>query len=264
MATRVLKAMTEAYSLFSGSSGNSYFIKSGNTSILIDAGKSTSSITKGLRAIGSDLSDISAIFITHAHSDHTSALPVLLKKYGGYVYCSFDTFHHLTDGGIDPARLLHFDAGSSVQIGEIEVKSYPSPHDISGSVCYRAVCGDGTNIAVATDIGYVSDEVFDCLYGSDAAVVESNHDVSMLKNGPYPQFLKSRILSDMGHLSNDGCARLLPRLAMGGTGIFVLGHLSAENNDAVLARRCAERALEGSGCTVRVALRSEVVEICKK
>ena len=256
--------MTEAYSLFSGSSGNSSFIKSGNTSILVDAGKNTKSIVKALDIIGAALEDISAILITHAHSDHISALPVLLKKYKGRIFCSFDTFHHLTEAGIDGERIDHFDFGDTLVFDNITVKAYPTPHDISGSACYRFECDDATNIAIATDIGYVSDEVFECLYGADAALIESNHDMVMLRNGPYPRFLKERILSDRGHLSNDSCARVLPRLAGSGTKTFVLGHLSFENNDCVIAKRCAEKALEGTGCTVRVASRTEVVNICKK
>ncbi|MBQ5649714.1 MAG: MBL fold metallo-hydrolase [Clostridia bacterium] len=256
--------MTEAYSLFSGSSGNSSFIKSGNTSILVDAGKNTKSIVKALTEIGAALEDISAILITHAHSDHVSALPVLLKKYTGKLFCSFDTFHHLTEAGIDGKRIEHFDFGDKLIFDDITVIPYPAPHDISGATCYRFECSDKTNIAVATDIGYVSDEVFSCLFGADAALIESNHDVRMLKNGPYPQYLKERILSECGHLSNESCARVLPRLASAGTKTFVLGHISFENNDCTVARRCAEAALDGMGCTVRVASRTEVVNICKK
>ena len=256
--------MTEAYSLFSGSSGNSTFIRSGNTSILVDAGKNTKSIVKALSGIGAALEDISAILITHAHSDHISALPVLLKKYKGKIFSSFDTFHHLTKAGIDGERIEHFDFGDMLDIGDIRVIPYPTPHDISGAACYRFECADKTNIAIATDIGYVSDKVFECLYGADAALIESNHDIKMLKNGPYPRFLKERILSDCGHLSNESCARVLPRLADGGTRTFVLGHLSFENNDCVVAKRCAEAALEGTDCTVRVASRTEVVKRCKR
>lgn len=256
--------MTEAYSLFSGSSGNSSFIKSGNTSILVDAGKNTKSIVKALTEIGAALEDISAILITHAHSDHVSALPVLLKKYTGKLFCSFDTFHHLTEAGIDGKRIEHFDFGDKLVFEGITVTPYPAPHDITGATCYRFECSDKTNIAVATDIGYVSDEVFSCLFGADAALIESNHDVRMLKNGPYPQYLKERILSECGHLSNESCARVLPRLASAGTKTFVLGHISFENNDCTVARRCAEAALDGMGCTVRVASRTEVVNICKK
>ena len=111
--------MTEAYSLFSGSSGNSSFIKSGNTSILVDAGKNTKSIVKALTEIGAALEDISAILITHAHSDHVSALPVLLKKYTGKLFCSFDTFHHLTEAGIDAKRIEHFDFGDKLIFDEL-------------------------------------------------------------------------------------------------------------------------------------------------
>ncbi|MBE6641407.1 MAG: MBL fold metallo-hydrolase [Ruminococcaceae bacterium] len=256
--------MTEAYSLFSGSSGNCTFIRSGNTSILIDAGKNTSCIVKALKSLGAELGDISAIFITHAHSDHISALPVLLKKYNGLVYSSFDTFHHLTETGISGERIEHFDFGESVEIGDINIKAYETPHDITGSTCYRIECADKTKIAVATDIGYVSDKVFECLFGADAALIESNHDIKMLNNGPYPRFLKDRILGSGGHLSNDACARVLPRLAKSGTRSFVLAHLSSENNDPVVARRCAEAALEGTDCTVCVASKWEVVNICRR
>jgi len=253
--------MTEAYSLFSGSSGNSYYIKNNGISVLIDAGKNMRSIKNAVQTCGGELGDVSAIFITHSHSDHISALPVMQKHYTFDIYATLGSAEELYRCNIDPSRVHIISPNEEISVGEIKIIAYSTPHDAKGSVCYRICCGD-CDIAVATDIGYVSDNVFKCLFGCSAAVIESNHDVKMLKNGPYPQFLKERILSDRGHLSNERCAALLPRLADSGTKSFLLAHLSKENNEPSLALGLARSALLGKdSCTVKVASPETAVKI---
>ena len=242
-----------AYSLCSGSSGNSYFIRGDASSILIDAGRSARYITSALCDCGSGMGEISAVFVTHNHSDHISALPVLCRQYAFDIFCTPGSADALLGVGIPESRIRRILPGNRIAVGDFSVCAFETPHDACGSVCYRV--SDGCcSLAVATDIGYVSDPVFECLFGCSAVAVESNHDIDRLRRGPYPVFLKQRILSDSGHLSNDRCAALLPRLYDSGTRHFLLAHLSRENNDPDLAFETASRALSGCDAELAVAL----------
>lgn len=242
-----------AYSLCSGSSGNSYLICGTDTSILIDAGRSARYLTLALRDCGSAMEKISAVFVTHDHSDHISALPVLCRRYTFDIFCTPGSADALLGVGIPEQRLRRILPGEDIPIGGLSVRAFETPHDACGSVCYRVTEG-GLSLAVVTDIGYISDPVFSCLFGCRAVALESNHDLLRLRRGPYPLFLKQRILSDGGHLSNDRCAALLPRLYDSGTRHFLLAHLSRENNDPELALGAARLALDGCDAELAVAL----------
>ena len=240
--------MPRLITLFSGSSGNCHYIRSETTEILIDAGVSARSIENALREIGSTTRNISAIFITHEHVDHVRGLEVISKKFGIPVHMTELSANALIK---DPCAALNSTLIThsplyNVTVGDITISSFVSPHDSACCVGYRIEfpLGDSVHkIGVATDIGHVESDIVDALYGVDECIIESNHDVSMLMTGPYPYMLKRRILSPIGHLSNDDCGKLLNILAGSGTHAFMLAHLSKENNYPPIAEKSAELAL---------------------
>lgn len=220
-----------AYTLYSGSSGNSVYVKTPDAEILIDAGVSARAIEKNLNAVGSSLSNIHAIFVTHEHSDHVKGLEVISKKYHVPTHmlsASARALIHDPKASLLNDLYLHPSA-FSVKLGDTTVTAFPTPHDSAASVGYT-IEYKNEKFGLATDIGYVTDEIVNALSGADAVVIESNHDVDMLMMGPYPYHLKRRILSDSGHLSNEKCAEFAELLAQSGTKDFILAHLSKENN----------------------------------
>ena len=245
--------------LYSGSGGNSVYIRMADTAILIDAGKSARRLCTALKEIGSDIEKIRAIFVTHDHTDHVSALEMIAKKYNIPIHVIEDSARIFDRGEIKPihSRLVRHTPVYNVEIGDnITVSSFVTPHDSLMSVGYRIEYRDGEEtrlFGVATDIGYVSDSIREGLLGCEAVVLESNHDVDMLKHGPYPEMLKRRILSKRGHLSNEDSAQLSAYLAANGTRAFMLAHLSEENNEPSLALETTERAISDIGVKVFVA-----------
>jgi phosphoribosyl 1,2-cyclic phosphodiesterase len=228
-------------SLYSGSSGNCSFVESGGSAILIDAGVSTRSIVKALDSIGSDIKKIAAVFITHEHSDHIKGLITLTSKYKIPVYANGGTIDGILMSlkTLNPDCLFEMKTGESITAGGMKVTSFKTSHDSNESVGYRIHTSDDRQVAVATDLGYVSDEVDSGIRGCKLVLIESNHDVGMLQNGDYPYFLKRRILSKRGHLSNDDCAAILPSLVESGAEHFILAHLSRDNNLPELAAATA-------------------------
>ena len=233
--------------LASSSSGNCTLVTAGGTSLLIDAGISMRRIAAGLRSAGIDPGSVSAVLVTHEHSDHISGLPMLSKHFGIPVYTSRGTAE-----GIRRAcpradiPINEFSAGDGFEICGLYVKSFPTPHDTPESVGFRLTDGK-TSFVLATDTGYLSDALLDAARGADAAVIEANHDTDMLRFGSYPAYLKRRILSDTGHMSNRVCGTFAVELAKSGTGRIVLGHLSKENNTPELAYSAVSAALREIG-----------------
>ncbi|MBR2353259.1 MAG: MBL fold metallo-hydrolase [Clostridia bacterium] len=244
--------------LYSGSGGNSVYIRMADTAILIDAGKSARALCNALKAIGTDVSEIRAIFVTHDHHDHVSALEILSKKHEIPIHMteqSATLYDRYPDSPIHH-RLVRHTPFFSVEVGPLRVTSFPTPHDSRMSVGYRIECeGEALfhRVGVATDIGYVTEEIRQGLLGCEAVVLESNHDVDMLMNGPYPYDLKQRIRSKRGHLSNHDSAMLSAELAEKGTRAFLLAHLSEENNEPSLALEETERAISDPGIRILVA-----------
>ncbi len=254
--------MINTVPMFSGSKGNCTFVESGDTRILIDAGVSCLSVTKALESIGKSILGISAILVTHEHIDHIRGLEVISKKYHIPVYINGMSADYIfADRAYENLSRCAVikNAGESVSIGGIGVDIFKTPHDALGSVCFHISDTDGDSFGFATDIGYVTKGIAAALIGCRQVVVESNHDLDMLKNGPYPYMLKQRILSDRGHLSNKDCARFVPFLAEGGAETVWLAHLSEENNtpEKVLSESESSLAEKGlCGCTVKVAPKS--------
>ena len=225
--------MTTVHTLASGSSGNAAVLSCGDTHLLIDAGISCRRITAALKELGLIPADLTAILITHTHSDHISGLNTLLKKTACPLLATPRTCRELSCRveGIDP-RLMGLD--SPITLGEIDMQPIPTSHDAPGSCGWRLDTESGS-VGFLTDTGYVTDEAADILEGVDLAVLEANHDVKMLEAGPYPYYLKRRILGDYGHLSNENAGRLLSSILHDNLKHIFLGHLSKENNYEELA-----------------------------
>jgi phosphoribosyl 1,2-cyclic phosphodiesterase len=223
--------------------------------VLIDCGVSMKAIRQALEAIGARPETLSAVFITHEHSDHIRGLPVLASKIGVPVYANGWTIRGILSESerLTQSRLALLETGGTVDLGEMAVTSFATSHDSLESVGYVIHTYDGHRLSVVTDLGFVSDTVMSALSSCELVMLESNHDVGMLQNGRYPYFLKKRILSDRGHLSNDGCAEVLPSLVECGARHLVLAHLSRDNN-------LPELAVETSRCALQLAGARENVD----
>ena len=228
----------------SGSSGNCLLLSSGRSHILIDAGISKRRIEQSLALSGLSMREIGGVLITHEHSDHISGLKMLIKYYSVPVYAPRTVANRLRGCLPEAEPYLHvIPVNEPFEIGDLSVTAFHTPHDTDESVGYR-IEGGGV-FALATDMGHVTEEVFDALSGADTVLIESNHDEEMLRYGPYPVYLKRRILSDSGHLSNACCADLARKLALGGTRQIILGHLSRENNSPAIAMSAARESTAG-------------------
>lgn len=227
--------------LCSGSKGNCTLVKYRDTAILVDAGRSTKYIKSALASVGILPEEISAIFLTHSHSDHTSALKVWTSHYHTPIHAS-GAVCSAVESNCGAEVLCSHPIEFEERVGDICVRSFPTDHDSFGSVGYRFILGD-TSVGIATDLGHVTERVREGLAGCAAAVVESNHDVDMLLRGPYPPDLKQRILSRYGHLSNESGAEFARFLADNGTTHLMLAHVSEINNTPELAYRASRAAL---------------------
>ena len=236
----------------SGSGGNCLLVSGEETGVLIDAGISMRRTQAALAQAGYKISEFGGVLITHEHSDHISGLKMLLKYHRLPVFAPRTVASRLRGMLPEIEDCLHvIPVGEAFDLGEFSVRAFHTPHDTDESVGYR-IEGAGV-FAHATDMGCVTEEVMDGLLGADTALIESNHDEQMLRYGPYPVYLKRRILSDHGHLSNENCAALARKLAESGTGRIILGHLSRENNKPELALAASEAALEGTGAWLACA-----------
>jgi phosphoribosyl 1,2-cyclic phosphodiesterase len=251
-------------SLASGSSGNCTLIVSEQARLLIDAGISRRQIVQRIERVVGLLPRIDAILITHEHTDHTSGLGKVARAFQCPIYASEGTaplVEPLLTGG---ERLLTFKLGKNFQIRDLSIAPFPIPHDAvepCGFVIEEESLFQGINkrIAVATDLGTVTEEIRRYLLGCDLVMLEANHDVEMLLNGWYPEDLKERILSDVGHLSNEAAGQTLQYLAgRGRLRTAVLMHLSKNNNRPKLALETVQGHLNGTEVTVAVAPRDRM------
>jgi len=261
--------LTNLHILASGSSGNAMLLSCGTTHLLIDAGISCRRITVSLSELGLTPLDLSAILITHTHSDHISGLQTLLKRTHCAIHGSAQTCRGLSYrlAGIDD-RLKSLAFCSPYTLGGCTITAVPTSHDAPGSCGYRFDTEDGS-VGLLTDTGYITDEAANLIPGVDLAVLESNHDVECLRSGPYPYYLKQRILGSEGHLCNEDAARFAVTLAEHGASEIILAHLSRENNTPAMARDTVERALSAAGLApaLSVAPRdhlSSVYSVCRR
>ncbi len=235
--------MLRAATLASGSSGNCAVVSDGRIHILIDAGISTRRISQGLKGLGLELRHISGVLITHEHTDHVAALPVLCKQTQAALYTAEDTAYELCRkwSGLE-ARFRVFEPGQRFAVGGLEVGTFATSHDCACPVGYWAT--DGTRkLVLCTDTGVVTPEAREGVRGADTLIGEFNYDPEMLRTGPYPFHLQERIRGNWGHLSNEMGGRLAAWAGAQGTRRVVLAHLSQENNRPGLALEAARRAL---------------------
>ena len=241
--------------LASGSGGNSLWVDAAGTRILIDAGLPLRETTRRCKGAGLDVRDLTDVFLTHEHADHAHAAGILARRLGVRVHATRGTMRSLRD---PPPEELRFAvrAGVAVRLPGLTVTPVALPHDACEPVAY--VVDDGaTRAAIVTDLGSVNAHIVRALCDLDALVLEMNHDVQMLLEGPYPWSLKQRIRGDRGHLSNEQGARLLENILHGGLRHLVLAHLSEHNNSERHARKAAERVLVKHGSHARVCIGSQ-------
>ncbi len=236
--------MIKVCSLFSGSSGNCIFVSCNDTAILVDAGVSGKRIESALEGIGESFEKIAGIFITHEHSDHISGAGILSRRYKIPIYANPDTWTAMRPflGKLNSELIRHIEVGEITTVGDISIRPFQIPHDAICPVGYN-IFVDGKKLTIATDIGHMDKELIANLEQSDMILLESNHDIEMLRTGRYPWPLKQRILGDHGHLCNEMAGKIVAHLAQCGTKRFLLGHLSQENNFPELAYRTVCNAL---------------------
>ncbi|MCI8351061.1 MAG: MBL fold metallo-hydrolase [Oscillospiraceae bacterium] len=233
--------------LSSGSSGNSAYLRVGETALLLDAGISCRRILSALRSLGERPETLRGILITHEHIDHIRGLFTLTKQLRLPVYAPPAVADYLIDSDAvyDPWLVKPLEGPFS--LGELGVVPFPVSHDSLDCSGYRISLPSGASLGYATDLGGVPPRVLESLLGCETVVLESNYDEAMLDAGPYPYSLKRRIKSQSGHLSNEDCSDTLVKLAASGSRQFVLAHLSKENNLPDLARSFAQATLLMNG-----------------
>ncbi|MBQ7797462.1 MAG: MBL fold metallo-hydrolase [Lachnospiraceae bacterium] len=258
-------------SIASGSSGNCIYAGTENTHVLIDAGISAKKIEKGLFELGLKPTELSAICITHEHSDHIKGLGVLARKYEIPIYATEGTLREIRRakglGEYDEELLKPLLPDVRLTMGDMDILPFHIDHDAADPVAYRIQSGN-KSVAVATDLGHFNQYTIDHLLDLDAVLLESNHDLRMLETGPYPYYLKRRIMGDFGHLSNENAGRLLNCILNDKMKHVLLGHLSKENNLPELAFETVRLEVDMGECPyctsdfhMAVASRDEMSEI---
>lgn len=239
--------MARIYPICSSSQGNSTFIGTRGHGVLVDAGCSFRALKNALDLIDTELSDIEAVFITHEHADHIKGLEQIIKHTRIPIFAPLLSTEAMKADGRIPADAQIFNARDGYKSASFEVSCFKTSHDTADSVGYK-IRFNKELFAVCTDTGTVTDETRSALKGVSTVLIESNYDENMLRKNPnYSAFLKRRIMSAEGHLSNEDCAGFCEELVRGGTRRLILGHLSQENNTPATAKNCTKRYLEQRG-----------------
>lgn len=239
--------MSKVCQLFSGSKGNSIYIASSAGKFLVDAGVSAKRLDGALESIGVDPKELDAILITHEHSDHVCGLKVFATRHSIPVFAHPQVLDSMRYNGIITEKTQANAITGAVRIGGAEIIPFEQSHDSAACLGYRLNMSDSRCISVCTDTGYVTAQAKDAITGSDLVFLESNHETTMLQNGPYPYQLKKRILSPKGHLSNFAAAEFAAYLVQNGTTRIVLSHLSQENNTPDVAYQTTLSSLLSCG-----------------
>ncbi len=242
--------------LWSSSKGNATIVTDGETNILVDCGVSGKALEQGLHRMGISGDEIFGILVTHEHSDHIKGIGIASRKYNLPIFANEDTWRHIKTqlGKIADENIRVFDTGVDFYINQIRVKSFRTPHDAVDSVGYTFE-KNFEKVAVATDMGFVSDEILSAISGSGQVLLEANYDSLMLDAGSYPYELKCRIKGERGHLCNDDSGYVARALAASGTREIILGHLSEENNFPRIAFETVCQSVKDFETRVLVVLR---------
>lgn len=218
-------------SLYSGSSGNSLFIESDKTKILVDCGVSCKKISEALIDLNTSLEEIDAIFVTHEHSDHVQSLGMISKKYDIPVYTNFETLNAMPKQKekIDIKNQKLFCIGDEIKIGDLCINSFKIPHDAANPCGYN-IFNNSKKLTIATDLGHMTQELLDNMKGSKFILLESNYEPELLKYAKYPYMLKQRIAGPTGHLPNSIAGKTISHLVNYDLEEVLLGHLSKESN----------------------------------
>ncbi len=254
--------MIKICSLSSGSCGNSLYIEAGDTKILVDAGLSPKYINSCLKTLSSDIKSLTAILITHEHSDHIYGISALTKLVQTPIYANALTIDAAQDT-FYPANLRVFPIQRFFNIGSFDILAFSTSHDSKSSVGFCFYHGR-QKICVATDLGIITTEVIEALANFDLLLLEANYSDKLLLDGNYPAFVKKRIQGKYGHLSNSDAASLLTRTVSGHRQQVILGHLSADHNNPLLAKNTVSEQLKRSGIDsldILVAPRKQLSEI---
>lgn len=241
--------MAKIVPLFSSSKGNSYYISGNNEGILVDAGRNCKQLELALLSNEIDSRTIKAIFVTHEHIDHCAALKVFAKRYDLPIYASKGTLEALVLSNKVDTNAKLIEIQDEIVLGDMLIKRLDTSHDAKESCGYFITTADNRRCSLVTDTGFLTQNALDYMKQSNAVVIESNHDINMLKNGPYPYVLKQRVMSMTGHLSNVDCAKVLPSLVENGVTRLLLAHLSQENNTRTLALDTSIASLRKAGIT---------------
>ena len=228
--------MLKFCSLYSGSSGNCLFVESNKTKILIDCGTSGKKVVDGLESIDEHIEDIDAILVTHEHVDHIKSIGLISKKYNIPVYANFETWEAMPD---QKEKVLvenqkYYEANQDFEIGNLLIHPFSIPHD-AVNPCGFSIYNGSRKLSIATDLGHVTESVYNNLKESKFALIEANYSPEVLQMGRYPFLLKQRIAGPNGHLSNNDSGQLISRLIKDDLNKVMLGHLSKENNFPELA-----------------------------
>lgn len=240
-------------SLASGSSGNCYYVGSSSRGVLVDAGISARRIRKTLEEIGPGISGIKGILITHNHIDHIKSITLLTKKYGLPIYCTEGTWKGIMRNRMtldaDPQMYRQVKAGVPFTIAGMQIEAFPVSHDAHEAVGYH-FSAFGRKLTIATDLGVIGDQAAHYLRQSDAMVIESNYDEEMLLNGHYPEQLKQRVHSSMGHMCNAHTSEFLAGFYHPGISHILLCHLSADNNTPDIALQTLHKTFGSRGIQI--------------
>ena len=239
--------MLQLLPIASGSTGNCMLVDLDGRRILIDLGVTAKALSAALNTNGYSWDDIDAVLITHSHSDHVKGLDVCMKRIAAPVYTSGTTRDTLM---LDRALILPYTEKVEIIPG-VQVTAIRTSHDCAGSIGFL-IESTSCRLGYLTDLGVIPESTMVLLFGCDCIVIESNHDEEMLRCGRYPVYLKRRILSDHGHLSNVDASAAIARFAEHGTKHFFLAHLSRENNRPSLALDCARKATTGMDAAIQV------------
>lgn len=235
-------------SLSSGSSGNCMYVGNDKNKILIDVGLSKKQIMTSLGFINVKLKSIDGVLITHEHLDHCKGLSALSKDYNLPVYLNRGTYEAILNKGYNIKNMVIIE-NDEFCIGDLDIKTFRVPHDAVDPVGYT-IMNKNRKISIVTDVGYISNEIFDNIKNSNVILIESNYNEYMVKMSSYPQFLKDRILGEYGHLSNEECGNIVVELIKNFPKRIILGHLSKTNNFPELAYKTVEKIVSTNGFEV--------------